>query len=1323
MSSLGFASFSNLSLPLSERPQTPDYLLFRDEATKTSVFNESLDTKFANACGLLEAKKVFTPLDAKNREEVRFPHQQLRDYLEAATDNIGRPYFRWGILSNGNEWRLYCRDSHPSQFFSFHLSGEDRHFCSLEEFRAFVTLFSARAFIEESGTCLLDQIRSEAIQFQTELEESIRKRIFGVVTQLANGFWRFEENSLDESDLPLLYEACLIFLYRLLFVLYAEARGLLPTSTTRSTGNPLYKEKYSLRRLVPKLSSPREFTSPDISDLYEELLKLFSLIDGSSPNRNRASGVPRYNGGLFDPKHYSSIGKWRIDDLALAGVLRELMFSPVTSNQREFNLGTIDYADLEVRQLGDVYEALLGGRLVPTAYGTLELMGERTSLQESGTFYTPDWVVQFLVERALRPLVDQIAASGTVREAVASGAKNGAFAAAVLQLRIVDPAMGSGHFLVRVTEWLAYEIVRHPTTPPHSASQSTVDERETIAHWRRRVVESCIFGVDLNPLAVELAKLSLWLTCIAANEPLSFLDHHIRLGNALVSAPLSRLSRLQTGDSSGNALELGVNFENSAKKAIQGLLDIESSLSDSIEKVKEKESMWKVKVLPALIPYRTLAGVWLAALGGEPISQFDYVEIAAAAEASQKHLERCAPYREHRAAIQDVQRKLLPINWELEFPEVFFDESGNRTPSRGFDAVVGNPPYISTQTSRGFEYLGLLDKLDGYLDDLYLHFIELGFRILRPGGQFAFIVSDTFFTLATKLRARQLLQQNSLKYLVQCDPFNATVDAAMFVCEKSNESSDSFFFIQARYSDKNSTPEKQTPLLRELLLPLITASNPFHINGNSYPVLHSQFNCLRLHKCAVEPYRQSLKACFFEPTDAAILLYNRLMTPWKDVVNGWLEKFDSAKNFAEYRDEIMAYQRTLKPGDVTVIGLVSEGAQGMRTGNNGRYLGHPLASIVGQLIPQRREQLKADWLNRPNLRSSVVTLENDSCAIEILIDKMREKFADRELGLRKGEIYRTVNADQIATLDDFRAAYQYRAAELFELWVNNEDVSKLLPHLISEFGRDAVVISNALRDEVALKRLSPRSTGLRNGEIYTEENKESVAAIYSGIPTQRCWVPYRKGDSEGNRWLTPETLMIQWSTKNVRELQSSEKSRWQGTGYFFQPGVTWTLHANHVALKARIQPPCVFDASGSRLTPFGQVLSSSQFLAILNSDLFSYIVKKFVKNTQDYEINDLRMAPIVLPTSAAASELGALADTAVKAKQLVIDGRLPSGEFLFECKRLATKLESAPTYLRPYVQLALVDTAEDCLQVAELNINWAVERLYGVEGLGPFDEF
>lgn len=171
------------------------------------------------------------------------------------------------------------------------------------------------------------------------------------------------------------------------------------------------------------------------------------------------------------------------------------------------------------------------------------------------------------------------------------------------------------------------------------------------------------------------------------------------------------------------------------------------------------------------------------------------------------------------------------------------------------------------------------------------------------------------------------------------------------------------------------------------------------------------------------------------------------------------------------------------------------------------------------------------------------------------------------------------------------------------------------------------------------------------------------------------------------------------------------------------PKKTYTLLGNHVSLKAKLQPKCVFDASGSRLTSIYKPISVHCFLAILNSDIFSFIIKKFIKNTAAFEISDLRMSPIVVPNKSQAAELETLAKKAIEAKGLNLKGEQPSKGLLAFCKELAEKQKAAPEYLRPPKQLRLIESAADCLNIIELAVHWAVERLYGVEGHGPFDEF
>lgn len=1338
---LGFHCLYKLDLPASSGRMVPDYLLFPDEEAKDRVFDSDTSAKYEAATSLLEAKKVNHPLDALSKSELRFPHQQVRDYLSHATDQTGRPYFRWAILTNGNCWRLYCRDARPDAYFEFRLAGPKANFCTFEDFKSFVALFSSSVFVETDGICLLDQIRQESLQFQAELEESIRQRVALVVKDLANGFWSFKENNLAAEDLPKLYDACLILLYRLLFVLYAEGRGLLPVKLSGPGSNVNYRERYSLNRFVHKLRSRNQFLSDDFTDLYEELRKLFHLINGDRPSVNRACGVPLYNGGLFDRRSHPELENWQIGDHSLADVLRHLIFSAGPSQraqQMEFEWGTIDYADLEVRQLGDIYEGLLGGHLESSNESNgLEVMGERSALQESGTFYTPDWVVRFLVEKTLRPLIARAEGSADVQGALAAGSKDNSFATAVLALSVLDPAMGSGHFLVRATEWLADEIVYHDTTrfQIEKVAPGMSQEQAEISYWRRRVVESCIYGVDWNPLAVELAKLSLWLTCIASEEPLNFLDHHLRAGNSLIGTTINELPSLRvTGTEDEDTqipLSLGAAFSEIVVSAIREIAAIKAESSDRIETVKRKEQRWNDRVLARLRPFKDLADLWIAGIAGLAITPFEYYEIGQlildheiSARARRRLAESLARFA---ADFERIKKGVVPFHWELEFPDVFFQENGQPKTDAGFDSILGNPPYVSTQTSSAFDYRELLESRFGFADDLYVHFVEKGFALLKTQARFGFIISDTFFTLNTKLRLRELLQSRRLDYLAQCDPFDATVDAAMFVAENSPnyDGSGIVTFIQARYL-QNSKLELVFPKLLEAAeRTLEEGTTAFQDGQDRFPISHSRAELMRLHRTAVAPYQRALKKAFFEPTDAIAHLYNRFNEPLRALVKEWWTKIETSRRFAENRDAILTYHGRLRAGHITLVGLVAEGAQGMRTGNNGRFLAYLEDTPQGKAVFKRREELAELWTQDRAIGPRFARFLNENgksfdSAVELLKNETR---IDKKLGLKRGEIYRTTSTELIATQEDFKRAFELRKLELKNLWKSDARVGPLYEQLSEEFNEDFFSVFREIYRLVENGTASPGEIGLRPGEIYSNaEDAHRIAAIYNGIPGKRQWVAFRKGDPEGHRWTTDEPLYALWSPENVSYLRDAERARWQGHSFFFLPGVTWTLFANHVGLKARIQPPCVFDASGSRLTPMGSLFSSNQFIAILNSDLFSFILKKFIKNTQDIEINDLRMAPLVIPT-ARQGQLETLANWAIKAKHLSLADDQPTAELLNFCKALSRKQLAAPSYLRPNAQMTMFQSPNDCLAIIELAVNWIVEDVYGMESAGPFDEF
>ncbi|MBM3883760.1 MAG: hypothetical protein FJ387_29315 [Verrucomicrobia bacterium] len=437
------------------------------------------------------------------------------------------------------------------------------------------------------------------------MEEDLRQRVFTLLTDLANGFASRAENAIPDTPdgLRLLYENCLIYLYRLLFILYAEGRLLLPVEPRTRR----YYKELSLERLKPDLKNFSAYDSHTRTRLGQDVRELFQLVNGTEKAKNDEYTVPRYNGGLFDPSAHPALEHWSIGDADLANVLRGLMFDPLPRlHEPALPVHAVDFGDLRVQQLGSIYEGLLEHHFVRNAAGQLELRTDKAERKATGTYYTPDYIVKYIVEQTLGPLLAEI----EQRPEVKAGREN-SFADAVLALNLCDPAMGSGHFLVEATMHLAEQIVFHPTT--RRLSEKSKDAEE-IAYWRRRVVEACIYGVDLNPLAVELAKLSLWLTCIAGDQPLSFLDHHLRCGNALIGAQLDQLGGLpqkkERAETKQMPFTFGPDFKRAVAETIQGIHQIEGEASRDVDAVKNKERRWQTEILPRLAPYKKVADLW-----------------------------------------------------------------------------------------------------------------------------------------------------------------------------------------------------------------------------------------------------------------------------------------------------------------------------------------------------------------------------------------------------------------------------------------------------------------------------------------------------------------------------------------------------------------------------------------------------------------------------------------------------------------------------------------------------------------------------------------
>src|SRR5437660_3329245 len=261
-----------------------------------------------------------------------------------------------------------------------------------------------------------------------------------------------------------------------------------------------------------------------------------------------------------------------------------------TDNNGHTERHFIDFRDLSVRNLGTIYEGVLEYHLetIQAKDGwTIDLLNDKGERKATGSYYTPDFIVKYIVDQTVGPVLQRV---------VAQAASDKSNVEALLTIKVLDPSMGSGHFLVEATEYIARFLVELNVQP-----EGVMKEGE-LAYWKRRVVQSCIYGVDLNPLAVELAKLSLWLSTVAKDRPLSFLDHHLRTGNALIGARLADLAVASNSNGTRKAKKQEApkeqlslfdddTFRQSLTTAIDLMWLVEDSPAQTIEQVKEQEHL------------------------------------------------------------------------------------------------------------------------------------------------------------------------------------------------------------------------------------------------------------------------------------------------------------------------------------------------------------------------------------------------------------------------------------------------------------------------------------------------------------------------------------------------------------------------------------------------------------------------------------------------------------------------------------------------------------------------------------------------------------
>ena len=748
---LGYANSYIVQAPtkIGEHTNRPDYALFPDSTIKNKAYDKVKDNDYTLCIGVADAKYWERELDlAKTNPRDTFTNQnpsfQIHQYLIGTKQT-------WGILTNGRLWRLYCTESHLPLGNYYQIDLVQLLEAPEEALKYFYLFFRKSALIQIDGKSFLDRVLENSNQYAAELEADIKERAYEVVELLCRGFAAgFSPDQLTGQTLRDIYDNSLTLLYRLLFVFYAEARDLLPLTT-----NQTYRDKYSLHRLTQEIDETLikgYQLSPKATTFYNRARDLFKLINEGDPNLD----VPEYNGGLFNPEEHPFLEKHAIADAFLVEAIHQLARIQDKKLGREV---AVDYNTLSERHLGSIYEGLLEfkprlansdlviikekgstkyapadkhpGKKVTYRKGELYLANDKGERKASGSYYTPEYIVNYIVENTLDQLIREAhekvkALKPEIDEAVASWEKlkeqkqgleptdkyDRVIAEELekllepyLSLQVLDPAMGSGHFLARATDYLAEAIA----TDPYIKPPSEISEDSELTYYRRRVVESCIYGVDLNPLAVELAKLTLWLKTMAKSKPLSFLNHHLRVGNSLIGAQVSDLDeipkakprRRKSVDPRRAPVQIGL-FQAAFNKRLYDLLQNRALIAqlptETLEDVHNKEK-WEREFERNMRRFRILADLWISTYFGNNVAWDTYNTLVENLQSPEPDWEKLVQKESVQKAIEMAEDKSF-FHWELEFPEVFYDAKGNRKPNAGFDAVIGNPPYDVLEKER-----------------------------------------------------------------------------------------------------------------------------------------------------------------------------------------------------------------------------------------------------------------------------------------------------------------------------------------------------------------------------------------------------------------------------------------------------------------------------------------------------------------------------------------------------------------------------------------------------------------------------------------------
>ncbi len=830
-------------------------------------------------------------------------------------------------------------------------------------------------------------------------------------------------------------------------------------------------------------------------------------------------GVPFLNGGLFeclDKLVDDSEGKknievftdgfsrepdwmafipnnlfWQRDDGEHEGLIHLL-------NRYNFTVEENSPSDVQValdpELLGKVFENLLG---------TYNPETRETARKDSGSFYTPRQIVNFMIDESIKNYLSKNVEISDEEIAVLFNDNIDFYdynnkvklVNALKRIKILDPACGSGAFPMGALQRIV-QLIRK--------CNGISGDNDSLYRLKLNLIEDCLYGVDIQPIAVQICKLRFFISLICDQEKTDSLKDNYGF---------NPLPNLETKFVAANSL-IGIAKDNNSPGQLfenQELVDTKNKLQD------------------------------------ERHNHFN----APTAETKAECRKRDRELREKLAKLlQEDQmydnkdaKQLASWNpYDQNAVSGFFDAEWMFNITDGFDIVIGNPPYISTKGVSA-EAKKAYEAEFGFSDDTYNLFTFKGLQLTKPSGTLNYIIPKTFWTTQTKRNMRDLILGKNIKYIFDtANPFDAVmVDTCIIQIENSSYDKDNLITFLDGTKDLKF-PKTFEPIKQEV-------------------------------------YKNTQNNVIFKPTELNLKIWNKYGEKVKDLYNTWWEKIETSKKISQNELELKHYRANLKPGDVALLGCLTEGGQGLATANNGKYIAVRKSSKWATNIIESRPKKLAEAIKKnPKISKEIGNKDADEY-LEMLdekqiaekFDELKEKFGRDIFG--QGYIYKLIDDSEIADVDSL-----------------------------------------------------------------TDDEKENGISI-----SKKYYVPYDKGDKDGNRWYLETPFAIAWSKENVHFLKTNSGKKGAGMPvvrnpqYNFKEGFCWT-DINSTFLKARLKSKGVFDVVSMSL--FSKTnLPDWYYVTLINTSFMSFYVDNFINNTSHFQINDARQTPIIIPTEQELREL------------------------------------------------------------------------------------